>query len=72
MHAHLISRYPHGGTLSLQLEANCVSPTDKSVEIRSETEIKGERGQMRERRQRNEIQRVRTVLEPEWWGRSVA
>ena len=71
MHARLISRCPHGGTLSLQCEANCVSPTDKSVEIRSETEIKGERGEMRERRQRDEIQRVGEVLEPEGRGRGV-
>ena len=62
---------PHGGTLSLQLEANCVGPTDKSVEIRSETKIKGDRGQMRERRQRDEIQRVGKVLEPKGRGRGV-
>ena len=71
MHARLISRCPHGGTLSLQLEANCVSPTDKSVEIRSETEIKGKRGEMRERHQRDEIQRVGKVLEPEGRDRGV-
>ena len=71
MHARLISRCPHGDTLSLQCEANCVSPTDKSVEIRSETEITGERGEMRERRQRDEIQRVGKVLEPEGRGQGV-